>query len=137
MLHIENVGEKSQDNNKLILHNTIIMQDETKFLIRCRGFYPPSRKFIQINLDEFQSFPILNNTTVPIKKGSRWYEWLTAEEKSYKNDSITYFNARVDNSFLDAEGNTCGIITILSIESTPDNDYIYVLNDIPKYYIYG
>ena len=77
------------------------------------------------------------NTNVPIQKGSRWYEWFAAKEKSCKNASIAYFNSSVDSSILDAGGKVCGIISIPSIEITYDNYHIHVLHDLTKRYIYG
>ena len=102
-------------------------------------FNPSYRTVRQFHLDEFQtySFPGINNTTVPVKKVSRWYGWLTVEETSCKNTSINYFNNIVDNSNLHAEGNACGIIAVPRIESTFENDYTHVLHDLPKRYIYG
>ena len=104
-----------------------------------QGFPPSSTTVKQYHSDEFKpsTFLGINNITVPVKKGSRWYGWFTAEEKSCKNSSITYFNDSVDNSILDAEGNICGIIAIPTIESNFDNEYIHVLNDLPNEYIYG
>ena len=86
----------------------------------------------------FNPLPFLKNMniTVPIQKGGRWYVWLNAVVKSFNNASITYFNDSVDNSILDSEGNTCDIIAIPIIERTFDNDYIHVLNDLSKRYIY-
>ena len=69
--------------------------------------------------------------------GGRWYGWLTGEETSCANASITSFNDSVDNSVLDSEFNSYGIIDILIIEITFDNDWIHVLHDLPKRYIYG
>ena len=69
--------------------------------------------------------------------GGRWYGWLTAGETSCKNASINYFNYKVDNSILYAEGNACGIISIPIIERNFDNDHINVLHDLPKQYTYG
>ena len=40
-------------------------------------------------------------------------------------------------SILYTEGNTGGIINIPIIEVTFENDYIHILHDIPKQYIYG
>ena len=115
------------------------MQDKTQLLIWRRGLFTSSRTVRQCNLDELQPLELigLNNITVPVKKGGRLYGWLTAEENVYKNHSITYFNDSIDNSIRDAEGNTCGIIAIPSIERTFDNDHIYVLHDLTNQYIYG
>ena len=55
----------------------------------------------------------------------------------FKKDPITYCNDRADNSIMQAEGNACGIIAILSIEITVDNNHIHVLHDPPNQYIYG
>ena len=77
-----------------------------------------------------------DETNVPIKNGCRWYEWFAAGETSCNNDSITYFNYIVDNSILDAESNSCGIISIPSIKSTLDNDHIHILNYLLKWYIW-
>ena len=53
--------------------------------------------------------------------------WLTSEETSYKNSSSTYSNDIVYNINLDAEVNTCVIITISIIESTFDKlPYPYI-----------
>ena len=114
------------------------MKYENKLLILCRGLYPPSRTVRQRHLDEFKPFPFLgiNNITVPVKKGSIWYGWLTSENTSFKNDSITYFNDSVDKSILDGEVNVCGIIAIVIIESNFDNDNIHMLHDLTKRYIY-
>ena len=99
------------------------MQDETKLLIQ---------------LDKFKSYPLLenNNINIPIQKGSIWYERFAAEERSWNNASITYFNCSVDNSILDSEVKACVIISIPRIEITFDNDHIRVLHDLPKRYIY-
>ena len=115
------------------------MKEEYKFLIWWRGLSPPSRTVRQCHLDEFQppTFIGINNITAPIKKASKWYGWLNAEETSCKNDSINYFNYSGDNSILDSKGNTCGIIAIPSIEITFENAHIHVLHDLPKQYIYG
>ena len=114
------------------------MQGETKLLIWCRGLPPSCRTVRKCHFDEFQPSPFLgtNNITVPVKNGSRWYGWLTAEETSWKNASITYFNGRVDNIILGAEGNACGIIAIPSIKITFENCHIHVLHNLPKRYIY-
>ena len=66
---------------------------------------------------KFNPIPFLKNKNinVPIQKGNRWYEWFSAEETSFKNNSINYFNDSVDNSILDAKGKACGIISIPSI----------------------
>ena len=100
---------------------------------------PSSSTVIQCHLGEFQPSPFLvrNNITVPVKKGSRWYGWLTTGETSCKNSWITYFNDSIYNSILDGGCNTCDIIAITSIERTFGNDHIHVLHDIPKRYIYG
>ena len=102
-------------------------------------FSPYPRTVRQFNLDEFQLSPFLgiNIITVPVKKGSRWYGWLTAEVGSCKNDSITYFKDVIYNSILDDKVNTCGIIDIHNIEVTFYNDHIHALHDIPNRYIYG
>ena len=115
------------------------MQDETKLMIQFRGLSPSSRIVTQCHLEEFWPSPFLerNNITVPVKKGGRWYGWLTSGEISCKNAPITYFNDSVDNIILDAEVNACGIIAIPSIEITFGNDRIHVLHDLPKQYIYG
>ena len=106
------------------------MQDETKLLIRGRGFPPPSRIVRQGHLDGFQPFPFLgrNNIIIPVKKCGRWYGWLTNGKTSCKNASIAYFNNSADNSILDAKYNACGIIAIPIIEITFDNDHIHVLH---------
>ena len=106
-------------------------------MIWWRGLSPYYRTVRQCHLDEFQTYPflIINNITVPVLNSSRWYGRLTAEEASWKNDSITYFNDSIDNSILDDEGNACGIISIPSIEITFDYDPIHVLYDITKQYI--
>ena len=100
-----------------------------------QGFNPSSGKVRQCHLDEFQhsTFLVRNNIAVPVKKGSRWYGWVTAEETIFKNASITYFNYIVDNIILDDEGNACGIIVIPIIGSNFDNDYIHVWHDLPKW----
>ena len=69
---------------------------------------------------------------VTIQKGNIWYEWFFAKETSCNNASKDYFNASVDNSIMDDEGNACGIIDIPWIEITFDNDHIHVLHDLPK-----
>ena len=48
--------------------------------------------------------------TVPLQKGSRGCGWLTAEEKSYTNNSITFLN--VDNITLYTEFKSGGIIYV-------------------------
>ena len=114
------------------------MQDETKLLIWCRYLSPSSSKVRQCHLNEFQLSPflVINNITVPLQKGIRWSGWLTAKKTSFMNTSITSFNYIIDKSILDSEGNVCGIITITIIEITFDNQYIHVLNYLPKRYIY-
>ena len=79
-------------------------------------------------------FTIKKNYTLPILKGIIWSRWLITEEKSCMNASITSLN--VDNSILDGESNTYGMISIPMIEITFDNEYIHVLHDTGKWYIY-
>ena len=64
-------------------------------------------------------FFVINNITIILQKGSRYYGWLTSEDKSCTNSSITLFN--VDNSILDTEGSVFGTIVITLIEITFDN----------------
>ena len=99
-----------------------------------QGFWPLFQDSQKRILESLQPYPFLenNNINVPIQKGIRRYEWFAAEWTSCKNASTTYFNDSVYNSILDAEGNTCGIISIPSIEITFDNYHIRVLDDIPK-----
>ena len=52
------------------------------------------------------------------------------------NMSRNFLNDSAHNSILYFEGNVAGIIATPIIESTFENDYIHVLNDIPKQYIY-
>ena len=115
------------------------MKYETKLLIWYRGLSYSSRKIRNFHLDEFQPCTFFGkiNITVPMKKGGIWYWWLTAGEKSWKNASITYFNDRIDNSILYAEGNSCELFAMPVIEITFDNDYIHLLHDLPKQYIFG
>ena len=103
-----------------------------------QGLTPYYRTARQCNLGEFKPYTFIgiNNITVPVKKGSRWYGWLTNEEKVFNNNSTTYFDDRVDNSILDSEGNECDIIAIPIIESTFGNDHIHVWHYLPKQYIY-
>ena len=84
----------------------------------------------------FLPFPFLgrNHITVPLQNGSRWYGWLTAEDNSCTNASITFLNT--DNSILHIEVNECGTIYISAIRIAFGNDYIYVLHDLSKGYIY-
>ena len=57
-------------NTKIIMSSLFItllkMQDETKFLILCRGLSPSSSIVRQCHVDEFQTFPFIgiNNVTV-------------------------------------------------------------------------
>ena len=99
---------------------------------------PYYRTARQCKFDEFKPYTLIgiNNITVPVKKGSRWYGWLTNENFFSNNNSTTYFDDRVDNSILDSEGNDCDIIAIPIIEITFNNEYIHVLHDPPKQYIY-
>ena len=115
------------------------MNDETKLADTIQLFPPSSKTVIQFHLDEFQpsQFTEINNITIPVKNGRRWYGWLTSEKNIYKNASINYFNDSAEKSILDDEGNACGIIATPSIEITFDNDYIHVLHDLPKRFIYG
>ena len=132
------LGRNSKITMSLFFITPSWTQDETKLLILF-SYCPPSYRTVrQWHLDEFQPSPFLgrNNISVPVKKGKRWYEWLTAEGKSCNNDLFTYFNDSIDNIILDAEVNACGIITIPTIESTFDNYYIHVLHDLPNRYIY-
>ena len=69
--------------------------------------------------------------TADVKSGGKWSGWLTSG--SGKNSSIAYFNYSVDKIIMDAEGNSCGIIFIPSIEITFENDYIHVLHNPPKH----
>ena len=62
-----------------------------------------------------------DNSTVTLQKGGRWSGWLTAEDKSCKNASITFLN--VDNSNLYTEGNVCSII-----ERNFYSDYTHILH---------
>ena len=80
---------------------------------------------------------IQDETNVTIQNDIIWYEWFAAGETSCKNASITYFTDRVDNSILDSEGNSCGNISIPSIEINFDNDHIHVFRYIINQYIYG
>ena len=131
---LNNVWEKSQDNNKLILHNTIINAIWNQIMDRIQGFFSSSVTVRQVHVDEFQPSPILgiNHITVPVKKGGRLDGWLIAEGGSCNNSSIAYFNNIFDNSILNSEGNLCDVISIPIIEITFDNDYIHVLNYLPK-----
>ena len=108
-------------------------------MIWFRDLNPSSRTVIQWNLYKFQpsNFLVRNNITVPLQKGIRWFGWLTADKTSFPNDSVTSLNDSVDKSILDAEFNACVIIATIIIEINIDNDYIHVLNDLPKQYIYG
>ena len=67
---------------------------------------------MQCQFNEFQSSTFLgiNNITVTIKKGSRWYIWLTSEGGSCNNASTTYINDGVDNSIMDSEDKAVGSI---------------------------
>ena len=83
--------------------------------------WPPSYKTVrQFHLDILQPSPFLgrDNITVTIQKGSIGSGWLTAEEKSCTNASVTLPN--VDDSILHTEGNTCGTIAIPIIKSTSE-----------------
>ena len=108
-------------------------------MIGFSGLFPSSRTVKQWHWDKFQpsTFLGINNITVLVKNGSRWYGWLTSEETSCKNTLITSFNYSVDNSILDVEGNAGGIIFVPIIKITFDNYYIHVLHNLPKKYIFG
>ena len=114
------------------------MKYATKFLIWFSAFPPSSGTVRQCHLGGFQPSPYIgiNIITLPVNKGGRWYVWLTSEEAGCKNDSIRYFKYSVDISILYAEGNSCGIISIPSIEITFDHYHIHVLRYLPNRYIY-
>ena len=80
-LALNDVGGEIQDNNEIILHNTIINSMWNQISDMIQGFTPSSRKFRQCHLNEFQhsAFLEINDTTIHVKKGSIWYGWLTAE----------------------------------------------------------
>ena len=65
---LNNVGEKSQDKNELIFHNTIINAIWNQITDTMQGFYHSYRKVIKCHLDKFQPSPFLriNNITVPV-----------------------------------------------------------------------
>ena len=98
------------------------MKYETKLLIQFKYFTPYSVTGRQRHLDVFKPYTLFgrNNITVTLEKFIRWYGWLTAEETSYTNASITSFNDSIDNSIMDYEGNACGIIAIPIIEINLD-----------------
>ena len=128
---------ESELKNVVIIYDTIINARWNQVDDMIQGYTPSSRTVRKYHLDRFQPslFLGINNITVPVKKGIRWYGWLAAEEKSCKNASINYFNDSIDNIILDHKGNICGIIDIPSIESSFVTDRIHVLHDLSKRYI--
>ena len=75
-----------------------------------------------------------NNIMAPLQKAIRWSGWLTTDDKSFMNASITVIN--IDNIILHTQVNTCGTISICFIECTFENEYIHVLHYLSKRYKY-
>ena len=106
------------------------MKDKTKLIIWCRGLSPSSRTVRQFHLNSFQPspFPGINNITVPVKKGSRWYGWLTSEEGvAIMIQSLTSIIALVTVSGM-LKAMHVALLTYLSLKSP-------LTITIPMYYI--
>ena len=131
---LKNVGDKSQDNNELIIHNTIINAGWNQMSNMVQVFFPLTGQLDNATWMNFNYIPFLAKifSLYLLEKGDIWYGWFTAAETMVKNDSITSVNDRVDKSILDSEGSSCGIVAVPSIKITFDNDHIHVLHDILK-----
>ena len=103
---IKKIGDKSQDNNDIILHKNIISSRKIQITDIIKEVEPPLPGQLD-NGNWMNSNPFLfledNNITTTLQKGSRWSGWLTAEETSWKKCSITFLN--FDNSIMYNEVN--------------------------------
>ena len=71
---------------------------------------------------------------MPVYKGGRVAKLLITWETIIMNSSSTFLN--VYEYTLYTKGSSCGIIDILVIESALDNEKIYILHDMSKWYMY-
>ena len=75
-----------------------------------------------------------SNNTSPLQKGGIKSQWFADQGTICMNASINLLFVDVVTQY--TEGNSCGFIDIPVIEITFYNDYIHILNDLPKRHMY-
>ena len=132
------ISDKYQDKDKFILNNEFGDTEWIQITDMIKVIETPiTGKLDDVTWIHYKNTPLLedNNITKTLKKYDRGAKWFTDEEKNWNNDSSNFIN--VEECTLFREMNSCDVIDAPVIAITFENEYIIILHDMSKWYMYS